>query len=150
MIAKCVCNEYTGPALVLPTQVDGVTSTFDLVIVGGWFSIYGERVGYNITIGKKYDVYGVMQYDGHIYYLIQDEWALCCFAPHSLFEIYKLDIPFGWKINCFNIEHGPLLIIGYDGITDSYDKLIQLINRDRDMVREFLDYKDWLNVWYND
>lgn len=147
MIVTCLNNKYEKQLLVLPNQETKTVKFDEFVIVSGWYSIYQQLVGYSITVDKKYTVYGILQYDSQLYYLIQDEEAMAVFVPHSLMKICDNTIPFDWTINSFELEKGTLLIIGYNELTLNYKALCDLIEQKGVAVRHFLEYKTQVERW---
>ena len=147
MVVSCLNNKYDKQVLVLPTQEDKTVQFDDLIIVGGWYSIFKEQIGYSTTIAQQYTVYGILQYDSQLYYLIQDDDNLAVFVPHSLMKICDNAIPFDWSINSFELEKGSLFIIGYNELTISYKSMCNLINQESTAVRNFLEYKAHIEHW---
>lgn len=147
MKATCLNNKYEGRACVLPTDENRKVKFDDLIVLGGWYSICRELVGYSITSDKEYVIYGIMQYDGELYYLIQDDDALPVFVPHSLMQVCDNAIPFDWTMNVFELENGTLLVIGYNELTVNYRAMCDLINEDGIAVKHFLNYKLQAERW---
>ena len=147
MLVTCLNDKYDKQLLVLPTQENKTVKFDELIIGSGWYSVSQELVGYSITVDKKYLVYGILQYDGQLFYLIQDENAMAVFVPHSLMKICDNTIPFDWSINSFELEKGTLLIIGYNELTLSYKAVCDLAEHKSNAVRYFLEYKAHVARW---
>ena len=147
MLVTCLNDKYDKQLLVLPTNENNSVKFDELIIGSGWYSISQQLVGYSITAGKEYWVYGILQYDGQLYYLIQDEDAMAVFVPHSLMKICDNTMPFDWSINAFELEKGTLLIIGYNQLTINYKAVCDLAEQKGIAVRHFLEYKAQVARW---
>ncbi|MBR0156394.1 MAG: hypothetical protein IJM20_02615 [Clostridia bacterium] len=146
---KNICNAEI-PACILPTTEHGKINwgndDFVVVDVGG-YSIGHQLDGYMLTIGREYDLFGVLQYNRRLRFLVRDDQMMPIFAPSSLFEIIDPSIPADWKLKTFYIEEGPLLVIGYEDLADDYDALISLVKSRPAGIKSFLNYVAWLEKW---
>ena len=147
MRAICLSDRYDGQACVLPTDENKEVKFDDLIVLEGWYSICKELVGYSITVGQEYVIYGMMHYDGLLHYLVQDDDALPVFVPHSLMKVCDNTIPFDWSMNVFELENGTLSIIGYNELVISYKAMCELVEQKGIAVRHFLEYKAQAEKW---
>lgn len=148
MKIKCKKNETYEELTVLPTKEDEKIIFDNLIIANRWFSVGNQLVGYHLTPEEEYVVYGIMQYNGHLDYLIMDDSSIPAFAPHSIFEITDKTIPFDWSVNSYELkEAGTMLLIGYEELTKNYESLLDLICKREHAIKSFLKYKAAYEYW---
>lgn len=142
MIVKCIKNQCDHPLLVLPSKLGVEIDSNNAIVSSEWFTIDTTISGYRITEGNDYTVYGMLFYTNQIRYLIADDNNMPGFFPSTLFSISKPHIWFDWEINEYTINSAKLIILGYAKITEKYEGLIDLIDRRKNAIRNFLDYKE--------
>ena len=147
MIAVCINDKCDYPAVVLPVKEDGKVAFDDIIVVDGSYSIFQDLVGYSMTIGEEYTVYGILQYDNQLFYLVRDDTLYPVFVPHRLMKVTDNTIPYDWSMNVFELEKGTLLIIGYKDLTVDYDSMCGLIEWNDFEFKKFLKYKEQMERW---
>ena len=140
-------NTYEGPAVIFPSSLEDSIGSTESIVVGGWYSIYRSKVGYSVTVGKKYIAFGVLQVNGETLFLIQNDNNDIIFLPSELAEIMENTLPIGWRISDYWNKKIKVLVIGFDYLTESYSNIICMINGDKKATEEFLKYKDWVENW---
>lgn len=97
MKVKCIKKKYvtdSSPVLFLPYPVS--CNEDDYISFSHGDSV-DDGVIYSLQIGAEYMVYGIMEYDNTIYYLISfEEMVMPDWIPSDLFEIKDNTIPCFW------------------------------------------------------
>lgn len=150
MVVRCLKNELdNSPVLVLPTQEDREIGDEDFVYSKEDY-IYAKKFHeYALTIDKEYVVYGILQYDGQLRYLVEDDFEEVFFFSSELFDICDASVPFEWTVAKFDLklEKGTLFVLGYDALTNSYADLLDLLDMKYSAIKKFFDYKAWIRKW---
>ncbi len=146
MRVRCITDISTYPWMFLPLEEDGsMDFVYDVYASpGGMYTIFQELEGFHVTTGKEYTVYGILEHDNQLRYLIQDDRDEVYFLPYVLFEITDMSIPFDWKVNTYTVENGLVLVVGYDDLASTYKGLIDMLRSDMTAIRKFLDYKAYM------
>lgn len=141
----CMNNRDNYPPLVLPIDQKSNISDNRFVSNKEWFTVDKNVIGYNIEIGCKYEVYGILFFTDQIRYLIQDDRGMPGFFPESLFQIETRDIFFDWKIAQYSVCTGDLFFVGFPELSDGYERLRDLVDQKNDAIFRFLQYKQYVS-----
>lgn len=106
-----------------------------------WHTINSKEVGFSISIEKEYYVYGILQYQNQIRFLLMDDNNMPGFFPSILFNIKQGDIPTGWVVKKHEIGDGDMIITTDPMLIDSYEDLKSIIEYKNAAIEAILDYK---------
>ena len=115
------------------------------VVEAGYFNTPGDTV-YDVAIGKEYEVYGIMIFEGIIRYLVICEDITPNWITNDMFEIKDYKLPYNWCCNKFVSNNIEGTIIGYKELSNDYQHLLGLMSRNPKDIKIFLDQKD--NIEY--
>ncbi len=141
----CINNRDNYPSLVLPIHSGSNFGDNSFVSNKEWYTVEKDLLGYNIEIGCKYEVYGLLFFLDQLRYLIQDDHGEPGFFPESLFQIDNNDVFFDWKTTHYSVCTGELFFVGYPDLSDGYEKIRDLIDKKKDAVSNFLKYKQYVS-----
>lgn len=105
---------------------------------------------YDLNIDYKYNVYGIMNYNEDIYYLIIGEKnSLPQWYPSDLFKILDNEKPEIWIINRKNKDDANIKSIeSYELLAIDYNHMTDLINKDNMAIEMFLNEKELMDDRY--
>ena len=97
---------------------------------------------FDITVGRSYEVFGILIYDSKINYLISDDSGIPLFITSELFQMIddSVNIYF-WEKKKILVDNKLLLIEGFYELTD-YQFIISLIEQKPTALKIFNNYKD--------
>lgn len=147
MIVSCKKDSCDYPVLVLPKSIENVLDEGNFISSSEWHTLNAEEVGFSISIGTEYYVYGLLQHHDQIRFLLMDDNNMPGFFPSLLFEISKGDIPSGWYVNKFEIGEKDLLITADPMLINTYEDLKSIIEYEDSFIRSILDYKQYLEKY---
>jgi len=147
---KVVCNqnkmdkEYEVLVLFKPEgQKDIYDEDYYATESGYYYNVRDDEHVYDITIGKEYEVYGIMIFEGKIRYLvICDNTLTPNWITNDMFEIKDNRLPYNWCCNKFVSNNIEGTIIGYKELSNNYQHLLGLMSRKPDDMKIFLEEKD--------
>ena len=140
MLVICTANKGNNNPLILPINSEHQIDETNFVTSCEWYTLNSEISGYNITVGKKYTVIGIIMFKNEIRYLISDDNNIPGFFPSNLFRIMESYVLYEWEIRIFPIEADQRLVIGYSELTQNYNHLIGLIDNNPNDIKLFLNY----------
>lgn len=143
MVTICTCNQLDSPILVLPNDPNFPISNNNFVSSTTGYTVDSELMGYCITVGRKYNIYGVLSYDNHLYFLTADDNGIPGFFPSDLF---RMDVPLlsiDWALKSYKIEEHLLIAIGPLEFVDEYENIRDLIDGKKQAISWFLKYKEF-------
>lgn len=140
MKVKCIINKNANvEPLVLPLDINEEMSDENFVVTD--LEASGSILGYDLTLGKEYLVYGILEYGLEKKFLIQNDSNIPSFHSSKLFQIIDSNCDFEWATKTFLVNNKKLLITSYYEILN-YNNLIELIEKKPKAIRKFLDYKE--------
>lgn len=140
MKVKCIINKNASiDPLVLPLDINEEMSDENFVVTD--LEASGSIIGYDLSVGREYVVYGILEYDCEKRFLVQDDSNIPSFHSSKLFQIIDSNYDLEWETKTFLVNDKQLLITSYYDILD-YNSLIQLIEKKSEAIRIFLDYKE--------
>ena len=142
MILKCITNKGSYPPLVVPYDINKDFEGENFVVSKDWYTIDATIVGYTLTQGREYQVYGILISNDDIRYLVADDNNIPCFFPSGLFSVVENYICFDWQLTKYNIDNQQYILIGYSRLTSGYEDFRDLIGLDPAAIRKFIEYKD--------
>ncbi len=143
MKVKCLINKNANiNPLVLPLDINKELSDDNFVVSD--LEASGSITGYDLSVGRNYIVYGILEYDKETRYLVLDDSNIPTFHSSKLFQTIESDNNIEWDTMIFIVNGKELKITTYSDLLD-YNNLVQLINKKTISIRKFLDYKDYIN-----
>lgn len=133
----CACNEVP---LVLPRFKEQPVGNENYIVAMG-YTVDNLITQYRVSVGLKYEVYGILVYKGQIRFLIQDDDNIPVFSPAELFLISDPNFFWDWKITQHSTIDGILLLIGYPAMLDTFEDFVCLVEQDNLAIEGFLAYK---------
>ncbi len=140
MKVKCIINRNVSVLpLVLPIDINKEFSDENFVVSN--LESTGSITGYDLSIGRDYIVYGILEYDNKKRFLIQDDSNIPAFHSSKLFQIIDSSLDIEWGTKAYLVNNKQLIITSYCDILD-YNSLIDLIQENPYAIKSFLDYKE--------
>lgn len=140
MKVKCINNKNANiEPLVLPLNINEEMSDKNFVVTD--LEASGSIIGYDLSVGREYAVYGILEYDCEKRFLVQDDSNIPSFHSSKLFQIIDSNYDFEWETKIFIVNGKKLLITSYYDILN-YNRLINLIEKKNNVFRIFLNYKE--------
>lgn len=109
-----------------------------------------DKITYQgLTLGKNYQVYGMIIFAEELHYLIYDDFEMPSWYFADLFQIEETDIPSNWHHRFLGLdEDGLSAIWGYDELVNSpkhynglaekeTDDIVLFLRRKREMEEEY-------------
>lgn len=140
LIAECKLCAFNEIPLVLPRFKEQPIGNENYTVAMG-YTVDNLITQYRVTVGLKYEVYGILVYKEQIRFLIQDDDNIPVFSPSELFLISDPKVFWDWKITQYSTMEGILLLIGYPAILDTFEDFVCLVERNNRAIEGFLDYK---------
>ena len=139
---KCLINKNANVIpLVLPKLLNKEMSDENFVVLD--LEATGGIMGYDLSLGSEYLVYGILEYDKEIKFLIQDDSNIPIFYSSKLFQIIDSNADLEWGTKTILVNDKELLINSYDDLLN-YNNLIDLILKKPQAIKNFLAYKESL------
>lgn len=142
MTVICMSSISRTPPIVIPCEQESNLNINNFAVIDG-YTIDSNTSGYRITLGARYQVYGLLLFREQIRYLIQDDKGIPIFCPSDLFGIESSSVYWDWEIAQYAILNTVLVFIGYPDVSASYQKLIELIESKPNAIESFLSYKEY-------
>lgn len=140
MKVKCIINKNANVLpLVLPIDINEELSDENFVVSD--LEATGSITGYDLSMGREYRVYGILEYDNEIRYLILDDSNIPVFHSSKLFQIIDSSLDIEWDTKVYIVNNKQLIITSYCDILD-YNSLIDLVQEKPCAIKSFLDYKE--------
>ena len=140
MKVKCIINRNANiTPLVLPLDINEEMSDENFIVTD--LEASGSFIGYDLSVGREYGVYGILEYDCEKRFLVQDDSNIPSFHSSKIFQVIDSNYDLQWETKIFLVNGKKLLITSYYDILD-YNVLIELIEKKPKAIRIFLDYKE--------
>ena len=148
MEAKCINNKGSYPALTIPKDATKSISNSNYVSSHEWYTIDGEMVCYPLSVGNIYKVYAILIFNDTHRFLVFDNDNLPQFYPSELFECVQTSLPIDCHFVSYKAYDSMFLFIGPDCI-NNYQSFVDLIDLDPNAISKIIEYKCFLDEWYN-
>lgn len=144
MILTCKENAGDHALLVLPYDPEEKVSNQNFVAS----SEYITGVGYKLTVGRSYYVYGILAGPFGSRYLLAGDDGIPQYYPAELFEILDGNVSIDWQARQYSVAGtGMLLALGYPAAEDGYEAVRGLVDGDSVSIKNFMQHKDYVARW---
>lgn len=146
MLIECVETQGEYDAIVLPRDIHYPLGENNYCCSSEWFTIDSTTSGFSLTRKKQYLVYGLLNINGRIRYLLKSDEKIPGFFPAELFHAVDLEYGPGWICRRYPLASSILILTTFPEL-NTYQDIIGIMDINPSFVRKFVEFAEHLAKW---